>query len=118
MKTVAIYYRVSTERQDLASQKLAVEQWIDNLPDDKKPQKTIVFKDEGISGKTTRRPEFQKMLDMAWNRQIDTIIFYRLDRFSRHATTAIKLILNLDDAGVAFISVSHNELSELFPLVF
>jgi len=62
MKKVAIYYRVSTERQDFASQQLAVEQWIEELPEDKKPSVIKVFKDEGISGKTVNRPGFQDML--------------------------------------------------------
>jgi DNA invertase Pin-like site-specific DNA recombinase len=111
MKSVGVYYRVSTERQDLASQVNVVEKWLDDLPQDKKPKKVEVYKDEGISGKTTRRPGFQKMLDDAYAGRIDTIIVYRLDRFSRHATTAIRLLLNLDEAGVAFISVTQAVLN-------
>ena len=67
MKKVAIYYRVSTERQDFASQQLAVEQWIEELPEDKKPSVIKVFKDEGISGKTVNRPGFQDMLKLPTN---------------------------------------------------
>ena len=111
MKSVGLYYRVSTERQDLASQEHAVERWLTDLPQDKKPKKIEVYKDEGISGKTTRRPGFQRMLDDAYAGKIDTIIVYRLDRFSRHATTAIRLLLNLDEAGVAFISVTQAVLN-------
>src|SRR5690606_17801849 len=54
---------------------------------------------------------FQRMLDDAYKHQIDTIIVYRLDRFSRHATTAIRYLLNLDEAGVAFISVTQPVLN-------
>jgi len=111
MKKVAIYYRVSTERQDLDSQRQTVEKWLEDLPDDKKPLTTKVFKDEGISGKTVNRPGFQALLDAAYKHEIDTIIVYRLDRFSRHATTAIRYLLNLDEAGVAFISVTQPVLN-------
>lgn len=111
MKKAAIYYRVSTERQDLDSQVQAVEAWLAALPAEKRPKETIVFQDEGISGKTTNRPGFQAMLDAAYTQKIDTIITYRLDRFSRHATTAIRLLLNLDEAGVAFISVTQPVLN-------
>jgi DNA invertase Pin-like site-specific DNA recombinase len=111
MKSIGLYYRVSTDRQDLASQVNAVERWLEDLPAEKKPKKIEVYKDEGISGKTTRRPGFQKMLDDAYAGKIDTIIVYRLDRFSRHATTAIRLLLNLDEAGVAFISVTQAVLN-------
>lgn len=111
MKKVAIYYRVSTDKQDLDSQRTAVEKWIDDLKDDKKPQKITVYQDEGISGKTTKRPGFQAMLEDSYAGKIDTIIVYRLDRFSRNATTAIKLLLSLDESGVAFISVTQPVLN-------
>jgi DNA invertase Pin-like site-specific DNA recombinase len=111
MNKVAIYYRVSTERQDLDSQRNAVEKWISDLPLEKQPKKITVFQDEGISGKTTNRPGFQAMLDAAYASKVDTIIVYRLDRFSRNATTAIKLLLNLDESGVAFISVTQPVLN-------
>lgn len=111
MQKAAIYYRVSTERQDLESQKHAVEQWLTQLPEPKRPKQVTVFKDEGISGKTTNRPGFQALLEVAYSGRIDTIIVYRLDRLSRHATTAIKLLLSLDEAGVAFISVTQPVLN-------
>lgn len=111
MKSVAIYYRVSTDRQDLASQETAVQAWIDSLPAEKAPARVIVFKDEGISGKTLKRPGFQKMMAAATSGKVDTIVCYRLDRFSRDATSAIKMILNLDEAGVAFISVTQPVLN-------
>ena len=111
MKTIGIYYRVSTGRQDFESQKHDVERWLSDLDESKKPKKTYIFKDEGISGKTTNRPEFKRMLEIAYAGKIDTIVVYRLDRFSRHATTAIRLILNLDDVGVAFVSVTQPVLN-------
>lgn len=111
MKKVALYYRVSTDRQDLASQRGAVEGWLEQLPEAKRPKEISVFNDEGISGKTINRPAFQAMLDAAYSGKIDTIIVYRLDRFSRNATTAIRLLLNLDEAGVAFISVTQPVLN-------
>jgi DNA invertase Pin-like site-specific DNA recombinase len=108
---VAIYYRVSTDRQDLDSQKHAIEKWIEDLPPEKQPKKITVFQDEGISGSTTRRPGFQEMLTACSDHKIDTIICYRLDRFSRNATTAIRMLLSLDEAGVAFISVTQPVLN-------
>jgi DNA invertase Pin-like site-specific DNA recombinase len=90
----------------------AVEGWLRNLPTEKRPKtEPLVFKDEGISGKTTNRPAFQAMLQAAHTGKFDTIIVYRLDRFSRDATTAIRLLLNLDEAGVAFISVTQPVLN-------
>lgn len=111
MKNVAIYYRVSTDKQDLDSQVQAVEKWLEDLADSKKPKKILTFKDEGISGTTLNRPGFQEMLQTCYEGKIDTIIVYRLDRFSRNATTAIKTLLNLDEHGVGFISVTQPVLN-------
>lgn len=111
MKIVALYYRVSTDKQEIASQKSAVERWIAELPPDRQPTKIATYVDEGVSGKTSNRPAFKKLLDSAYAGKIDTIIVYRLDRFSRDAATAIRLILNLDDAGVAFVSVTQPVLN-------
>lgn len=111
MKNIAIYYRVSTDRQDIASQENAVQAWLEGLSPEKRPQNVLTFVDEGISGKTTKRPEFTKLLDAAYSGKIDTIVVYRLDRFSRHASTAIRLLLNLDEAGVGFISVTQPVLN-------
>lgn len=109
MDRVAIYYRVSTDKQDLASQRHDVEAWLAQQP--KKPSKILEFKDEAWSGKNNNRPDFQRMMQMAISHQIDTIIVYRLDRFSRDANMAIRNILELDQHGVAFVSVSQPMLN-------
>lgn len=111
MKRVAIYYRVSTDKQELASQKSSVEAWFDGLSQANKPQSVQVFQDEGVSGKTTNRKGLQGLLKIAYEGKIDTIVVYRLDRFSRDASTAIRLILSLDTAGVAFVAVTQPVLN-------
>ncbi len=111
MKNVAVYYRVSTDKQDIASQQTAIETWLAHLHPDKIPKSISYFTDEGISGKTDNRPAFKEMIDAAYAGKIDTIIVYRLDRFSRNATSAIRMLLNLDEFGVAFISVTQPVLN-------
>jgi DNA invertase Pin-like site-specific DNA recombinase len=111
MKHVAVYYRVSTDKQDIASQQNAIETWLDQIHPDKKPKSVQYFTDEGISGKTEDRPAFKKMIDDAYAGRIDTIIVYKLDRFSRNATSAIRMLLNLDEVGVAFISITQPVLN-------
>lgn len=111
MKNIAIYYRVSTEKQDLSSQKTTIAKWLDDLPKDRRPQHIYEFQDEGFSGKSFNRPRFKDMLEIAFARRIDTIVVYKLDRFSRNASDAIKTILSLDEVGVAFISVTQPVLN-------
>lgn len=109
MEKIAIYYRVSTDKQDLDSQKVTIEKWLKELP--KAPQKVFVIQDEGISGKHENRPGYRELLSLALNKKIDTIVVYRLDRLSRNATVAIKTLLELDEYGVGFISVTQPVLN-------
>lgn len=111
MNKVAIYYRVSTTHQDLDSQKNAVEEWLAQLPETKKPTSTKVFQDLAISGGTAERPEYQKMLQKAFAGKFDTIVVYRLDRLSRSAQEAIHILLSLDQVGCGFISVTQPVLN-------
>lgn len=111
MQHIAIYYRVSTDKQDFASQRNTIEQWLEELPESKQPKSVKVFKDEGISGKTLNRPGFQALLKDAFQKKFDTILVYRLDRLSRHANHAIKILLELDEVGVGFISVTQPVLN-------
>ncbi|RZA13843.1 MAG: recombinase family protein [Proteobacteria bacterium] len=111
MKHVGVYYRVSTDRQDLASQKSAVKSWLEGLAEDKRPLSLTEFKDHGQSGKNSQRKEYQALLKAAFEHKIDTIIVYRLDRLSRNATEAIQILLTLDQAGVGFISVTQAVLN-------
>lgn len=111
MKSIGIYYRVSTDRQDLDSQRHAVENWLAKLDPDKQPKRTTVFSDEGMSGNNLNRPGYKAVLAAAYAQKIDTIVVYRLDRFSRNASDAIKTLLTLDEFGVAFISITQPVLN-------
>ena len=109
MDKVAIYYRVSTDKQDLDSQKFAMNAWLAGLKE--QPKKITIIEDLGYSGKNNARPGFQRLMDMVAKCEIDTIVVYRLDRFGRNATVAIRILLDLDDHGVAFISVTQPVLN-------
>lgn len=111
MKSLGIYYRVSTGRQDFDSQKSAIKAYLDDLPLPKRPQTITEFKDHGESGANNQREAYLALIDAAHEKRIDTILVYRLDRLSRNATEAIQLLLRLDQEGVAFISVTQPILS-------
>ncbi len=111
MKHVGVYYRVSTDRQDLASQQSAVKAFLEALPEAKRPLSLTEFKDHGRSGSDSQRKAYQALLKAAFERRIDTILVYRLDRLSRNATEAIQTLLTLDQAGVGFISVTQAVLN-------
>ncbi len=105
MNKIAIYYRVSTDLQDTESQKYEVGQWLAALKE--KPEKVHIVEDYAKSGKRADRPGYKKLLKMAKRGVIDTIVVYKLDRFSRDASAAIQTILELDHLGVGFVSVTQ-----------
>lgn len=109
MERIAIYYRVSTDKQDLESQKVAIDRWLSELA--KAPKHIYTIRDEGLSGKNENRPGYKELLQLALSKKIDTIVVYRLDRLSRNATVAIKTLLELDEYGVGFISVTQPVLN-------
>ena len=102
---VAVYYRVSTDAQDFASQKTRISAWIAALPTP--PTSIVEIEDHGISGKTNNRPGYQRIMALAEAHEIDTVVVYRLDRFSRSSTTAIMAILTLNALGVGFIAIDQ-----------
>lgn len=107
---LAIYYRISTSgKQNIASQRYEVERFLKEKGYD--VQKIPVYCDEGISGKTTIRPDFQRMIKDASHGKINCIVVYKLDRFSRSAGTAIKLLIDLDEKGIAFMSATQPALN-------
>lgn len=108
MRRIAVYYRVSTDRQDLKSQRTAVEKW---LSERSVPLDVMVFQDEARSGSDEKRPGYKAMLEAAYLGEIDTIVVYKLDRFSRSASRAIRTLLELDELGVSFVSVTQAVLN-------
>lgn len=104
--------RCSTNKQDLKMQENAI---IDFMKSDQKIDVNTLqiewFKDVGISGKTMKRPGLQKMIEKCLTGKFDNIIVYKLDRLSRCATSAIRLILKLNEAGIGFISASQPVLN-------
>lgn len=104
MKCLAIYYRVSTDKQDFDSQKAGISQWLAQQPEQ---YKTIIIEDKAISGsKNHHSDQFKRLMHLADTKQIDGILVYSLDRFSREANITVQKILSLDAQNVAFISVT------------
>lgn len=92
MKTAAAYIRVSTDDQlefSPDSQKKAVLAYAKQhemiLPEE------FIFTDEGISGRSAKRPAFQKMIGMAKLKPklFDVILVWKFSRFARNREDSI-----------------------------
>lgn len=66
------------------------------------------YADEGISGTTDNRPQFQQMITDAQNGLFDYVIVHKLDRFSRSKYDSAIYKRKLKQSGVQLLSVLEN----------
>ena len=74
---------------------------------------TTVYSDQAISGASTLRPGYQKMLEDARNGVFDILIAEALDRLSRDLEDIAALYKQLTFAGVKLVTLSEGEINEL-----
>jgi site-specific DNA recombinase len=107
MKPVAIYARVSSERQKeqetIASQVAALEEYA-------RSQDWVVprqwqFLDEGYSGASLARPGLDRLRDAAAEGQMETVVVLSPDRLSRKYAYQILLLEELDRQGTEVVFV-------------
>ena len=67
----------------------------------------LVYEDEGFSGGNLERPQFKKMMRESRNQQFAAIVVYRLDRISRNIGDFAKLIEDLSDRNIDFVSIKE-----------
>lgn len=80
-KEVAIYVRVSTEKQEAKNQIIALREFCK-----KKEYKIIGEYVDIVSGKEKSRPQFDLMYDHARKRYFELVMFWDISRFSRAGT--------------------------------
>ena len=74
---------------------------------------TEVYTDHAVSGATTLRPGYQKLLEDARNGAFDIVIAEALDRLSRDQEDVAGLYKQLSFAGVTLLTVAEGEINEL-----
>ena len=86
------YIRVSTEEQNTIRQ--------ETIMNDLGVEKVFI---EKVSGKsTTNRPQLKEMMNFI--REGDIVVVESISRFARSTSDLLKLVEQLDDKGVAFVS--------------
>lgn len=68
-------------------------------------ENVLVYEDEGFSGGNLERPQFKKMMKDSQKIAFAAIVVYRLDRISRNIGDFAKLIEDLGDRHIDFISI-------------
>ena len=59
-----------------------------------------IYADQGISGRSENRPEFQRMLADARAGKFDLVITKSISRFARNTTTVLKYTRELKELGI------------------
>ena len=114
-KTAVIYARVSTARQ--AEDGLPVESQIEQCRAKAAAMGARVrevFRDDGISGRTSNRPGFQAALDYCEEQRIDYFVCWSSSRFARnHIDAALnKRLLDRISTRLVFVSQDFGESDE------
>src|SRR6516164_4719327 len=112
MNRVAIYARYSSDNQRDASIEDQVRQCRARI-DQEGWQRGEVYSDHAISGATTLRPGYQKMLEDARAGRFEVLVAEALDRLSRDQENIAGLFKQLSFAGVRLITLSEGEIGEL-----
>jgi site-specific DNA recombinase len=66
-----------------------------------------IFIDKAVSGKSTDRPEYDKMINYVKENDIDMIIVYKNDRIYRSLYNLLAMIYELQQYEVALVSVTE-----------
>lgn len=99
---VGIYARVSTKEQDIDKQ-------VDELVDYCKRNNYDyeLFVDKGISGSKESRPQFNRLMDDVRLKKIDLVMVYKIDRLARSIQHFLKIIQELKNKNIGFISITQ-----------
>ena len=109
-KPICVYMRVSTEKQDLENQRIAVENW---LKLHGLSWRDVDYRLEDVeSGAEDNRPGFQELWRLVKNRQVRSIIVYEISRLSRKQRTLINFLYDCVESDITIYSIRESYLSE------
>lgn len=100
---VAIYCRVSTDKQELEQQIKACER----LCEYKKLEVAALYS-EIISGAKIKRQQYLKMVQELREGLYDGVVVFRLDRLGRNSRELSLLVEELENKGILVLSVSES----------
>lgn len=106
-KIAACYMRYSSHAQDDGNSIEAQDKAIKRYAEEHNYDLQYIYCDKAKTGKSAKRPEFQKMIADAKNQLFDVCIVHKFDRFSRSRRDSIIYKEILSEYGVCLVSVSE-----------
>ena len=110
MIVIAKYKRCSTDNQELFLQDEILEKRIARLKEDNPNESYTIldFEDKAVSGKTAERIELKRMMSMIERKQINLVIFTKLDRLARSLQDLLNITSKFNEKDVKFIVAEQN----------
>lgn len=106
---VAAYARVSTDHEDQLNSLAAQRVYFDNyIKEHTEWNNAGIFADEGLSGTSTNRPEFHRMINLAKAGGIDLILTKEVSRFARNTVDTLSITRELKNMGVGVLFLTDN----------
>lgn len=108
-KRVCAYARVSTDsRKQGESLENQISSYKRSIKANPEYEFAGVYADQGISGYSRNRPEFQRMIQKARNGEIDLIITKAISRFARNTAVLLEVVRELRQLGIAIYFEEQN----------
>ena len=101
---IACYCRVSSASQKTDSQKPEIGRWLDGNRID---PSTVGWFEDKESGKTLRRPAFDRLQKAIFAGTITTVVVWKLDRISRGQRDGVNLLADWCERGVRLVAVTQ-----------
>ncbi|NPA98938.1 MAG: recombinase family protein [Crenarchaeota archaeon] len=108
-KPIVTYLRVSTDKQDLESQWMAIDMWAktNNITIDER-----IIEEEPASGAEDNRPRFQELWSRVKEGKIGTIVVAELSRLSRRMRTLVNFLYDCFENNVMVVSIREGWLED------
>ncbi len=100
----ALYLRVSTTDQTTLNQEIELKKYCEN----NNFEIYKIYKDEGISGSKTSRPQLDLMLQDMRNKCFAAVIVWKFDRLGRSTAHLLQVLEELKNKDVRLIATSQN----------
>ena len=104
MKKVACYVRVSSKGQKTDSQELEIRSWLKSAGYN---LKQVEWYKDKESGKTLRRPEFDRLQQDIFDGNVSTVVCWKLDRLSRRLRDGVNLLADWCERGLKIVVVTQ-----------
>ena len=102
--TIACYCRTSTTRQKNDSQIAEIEKWLAAHGFDAAQVEWFIDQE---SGKTLKRPAFERLQRAIFSGQVKTVVVWKLDRLSRRLKDGVNVLADWCEKGIKVVVVTQ-----------